>query len=108
MTPYVGQLDALRGVLHRRGISTVDQPGLSLTSDERLPIGTVHRFQGGERDIILYSSVVTTARSLQFQNQRVNLLNVAVSRARKHFITVESTFDVISQVALPSTSQNGP
>ena len=85
LTPYVGQLDALRGVLHRRGISTVDQPGLSLTSDERLPIGTVHQFQGGERDIILYSSVVTTARSLQFQNQRVNLLNVAVSRARKHF-----------------------
>ena len=41
LTPYVGQLDALRGVLHRRGISTVDQPGLSLTSDERLPIGAM-------------------------------------------------------------------
>ena len=88
LTPYVGQLDAIRSALHRRGITTLDQPGLYVGEDERLPIGTVHRFQGGERDIILYSSVVTTPRSLQFQNQRVNLINVAVSRARKHFITI--------------------
>jgi hypothetical protein len=88
LTPYVGQLDAIRSTLHRRGITTLDQPGLYIGEDDRLPIGTVHRFQGGERDIILYSSVVTTPRSLQFQNQRVNLINVAVSRARKHFITI--------------------
>ena len=51
--------------------------------------GTAHRFQGDERDVILFSTVIApntppkTARWIE--NQR-NLLNVAVSRARKALI----------------------
>ncbi len=88
LTPYVGQLDALRARMQQRGLPVFDQPNTYDPSVPHIPIGTVHRFQGGERDIILYSSVVSEARSLHFQNQRVNLLNVAVSRARQHFITI--------------------
>jgi superfamily I DNA and/or RNA helicase len=49
-------------------------------------LGTVHRFQGGERSIVLFSSVVTRASSLVFLNARPNLLNVAISRAQHHVV----------------------
>ena len=44
--------------------------------------------QGGERSVVLFSSVVTDPRSLGFLNDRVNLLNVTVSRTREHLITL--------------------
>ena len=81
----------LSEVLHRHGISTVDQPIL-ITSDKTY-LSVLHRFRRRARRHSC-SSVVTAAR--RYQNQRVNLLNVAVSRARKHFITV-GQHDVISQ-----------
>ena len=39
--------------------------------------GTVHRFQGGERDIAILTTAITDPRSLGFLNERPNLLNVA-------------------------------
>jgi hypothetical protein len=51
-------------------------------------VGTVHRFQGGERSIILFSSTLTRAANLRFVDERVNLLNVAVSRAREHLLVI--------------------
>lgn len=51
-------------------------------------VGTVHRFQGGERSIILFSSTLTRAANLRFVDERVNLLNVAVSRARDHLLVI--------------------
>jgi superfamily I DNA and/or RNA helicase len=37
--------------------------------------------------VVLFSTVVTEPRSLPFLDDRVNLLNVAVSRARDHLVT---------------------
>ena len=51
-------------------------------------VGTVHRFQGGERSIIVFSSTLTRAANLRFVDERVNLLNVAVSRARDHLLVI--------------------
>ncbi len=51
-------------------------------------VGTVHRFQGGERSIILFSSTLSGASSLRFVDERVNLLNVAVSRAKEHLLVI--------------------
>ena len=48
----------------------------------------LHRFQGGERDVVILSTVVSREASLRFTNERVNLVNVAVSRARCHLILV--------------------
>ena len=92
----MGQLDLIRTLMQNHGLPVFDQTSNYAASSAHIPIGTVHRFQGGERDIILYSSVVTQPRSLLFQNQRVNLLNVAVSRARQHFVTV-GDFDILAQ-----------
>jgi hypothetical protein len=95
MAPYVGQVELLRARMRAHRIPLV-AAGADATEPEeaglfgptgRLSMGTVHRFQGGERSIVLFSTVVTDPRSLPFLDDRVNLLNVAVSRARDHLIT---------------------
>ena len=91
ITPYRGQLLALR-----RRLSTIapihtawdELSGESDAAERGVSLGTVHRFQGGERDVVLFSTVVTQRRSLRFLNERVNLVNVAVSRARVHLVVV--------------------
>ena len=94
ITPYRGQLELLHRQLVRMGVPLdrslelvdLDQP---IRVQERgLTLGTVHRFQGGERSIVLFSSVVTRRPSLAFLDERANLLNVAVSRARHRFIAL--------------------
>ncbi|PMP63749.1 MAG: hypothetical protein C0197_01885 [Caldimicrobium thiodismutans] len=55
-----------------------------------LAVGTIHTFQGEEKDIIILSCVCGNAK--EFQNSILlsdkRLMNVAVSRARKHLIVV--------------------
>lgn len=91
ITPYRGQLERLRrGFLERR-IALESSPELTEGEGSGLrrsgvALGTVHRFQGGERSIVLFSSVVTHPSSLAFLNARPNLLNVAISRAQHHFV----------------------
>ncbi|WP_353686371.1 AAA domain-containing protein [Thermodesulfovibrio sp. 3462-1] len=57
---------------------------------KELALGTIHTFQGEEKDIIILSCVCGNAK--EFQNSRLlpdkRLMNVAVSRARKHLIVV--------------------
>ncbi|HKE16324.1 MAG TPA: AAA domain-containing protein [Kofleriaceae bacterium] len=104
MAPYVGQVDLLRAGLRAHRIPFEAAAG-ELGRDEglagsggRLSIGTVHRFQGGERSVVLFSTVVTDPRSLPFLDSRVNLLNVAVSRARDHLVTFGSPAALLAGV----------
>jgi superfamily I DNA and/or RNA helicase len=98
ITPFRGQLDALWRELAAARVP-LDQPGqpqevdnnldlFGATPGRGLSLGTVHRFQGGEKSIILFSTTVTRPSSLRFIDQRVNLINVAASRARDHLITL--------------------
>lgn len=48
-------------------------------------VDTVHKFQWDEKDIILFSTVYPNTKAYDFLND-VNLLNVAVSRARNSFL----------------------
>jgi hypothetical protein len=90
ITPYRGQLERLRRGLMERKVpleyspELADAEGPTPRSAGGLALGTVHRFQGGERNIVLFSSVVTRTSSLAFLNARPNLLNVAVPR--HHFV----------------------
>lgn len=100
ITPYVGQLDALRDAMRQARVP-IEQGGeaeLELFGGGGVALGTVHRFQGGERRVVVFSTVVTEARSLRFLNGRVNLVNVAVSRAREHLVVVGD----------PATLRGGP
>lgn len=57
----------------------------------RVLVGTAHDFQGDERDIIVFSPVVSDGMpetSLNFLRQQFNLFNVAVTRARSRLIIV--------------------
>jgi superfamily I DNA and/or RNA helicase/very-short-patch-repair endonuclease len=52
---------------------------------------TAHRFQGGEKDLIIYSTVITPEtpqRSADWIKKNRELINVAVSRARESLIVV--------------------
>ncbi|AKG05346.1 hypothetical protein AAV35_011530 [Salimicrobium jeotgali] len=48
-------------------------------------VGTVHSLQGAERDVIIFSSVYSSNNSFFF-DKGVNMLNVAVSRAKQSFL----------------------
>jgi hypothetical protein len=96
ITPYRGQLIHTRRALIARGLPV--ETSAELIEEEERPserrdasgiaIGTVHRFQGGERSVVIFSTVVTDPRSLRFLNERVNLINVAVSRAKEHLVVI--------------------
>jgi superfamily I DNA and/or RNA helicase len=97
ITPFRGQLELLGRELAAAGVKIADplrgaehQQNLELfgAPSRGLQIGTVHRFQGGERSVILLSTTVTRTTSLRFIDERVNLVNVAASRAREHLVTV--------------------
>ena len=52
---------------------------------------TVHRFQGDERDLIIFSPVIsegTPSQSLNFLKRNRNLFNVAITRARAMLLVV--------------------
>ena len=54
--------------------------------DDRLRIGTIHTFQGGETDIMIFSPVLTDGvnlRAAEWISKEEGLLNVALTRARR-------------------------
>ncbi len=76
ITPFAAQRQTLNAAL----------------SGQRLKIdtvGTIHALQGGERPIIIFSPVYSEpVRTPLFFDQNVNMLNVAVSRARDSFLVM--------------------
>ena len=74
ITPFAAQADALRTAFRDAGLRD-------------LTAGTVHTFQGGERPLVLFSSVYSNSDPPPyFFDAGPNLLNVAVSRARDSFL----------------------
>ena len=56
---------------------------------DTITIGTAHAFQGGECDVVLFSPVLATGAPLgtaMWVEKQRNLINVAVSRAKRAFI----------------------
>ncbi|MEV4867688.1 caspase, EACC1-associated type [Streptomyces syringium] len=77
VTPFRAQKEALERALR----------------DSRVRVGTVHAFQGGQRDIMVLSPVAagnTPPRTAHWVSSQVNLWNVAVTRAKSQLITVGS------------------
>lgn len=86
ITPYRSQIALIKRALH----------GLDIPELNEVMVDTVERFQGSERDIIIYSCSVNDYRQLAFLSNAVDVdgqqvdrkLNVAITRARKQlFIT---------------------
>jgi hypothetical protein len=77
ITPFAAQRRELELALARKKIST-----------KNMKIGTVHALQGAERSIVIFSPVYgfDDSRDLWFINREINMLNVAVSRAKDSFL----------------------
>jgi len=83
ITPFVGQKNSLRYALKNAGLNI-----------DTLKLGTVHALQGAERPIILFSMVYGKGDSGTMffdRDNKPNMLNVAVSRAKDNFIVFANT-----------------
>ncbi|KPH98281.1 peptidase C14 caspase catalytic subunit p20 [Actinobacteria bacterium OV450] len=90
VTPFKAQKDALARVW---------------ADDDRVRVGTVHAFQGGQRDVMVLSPVATgntPPRTTHWVASQVNLWNVAVTRAKSQLITVGSHAFWQGQAGLPA------
>jgi len=88
ITPYNAQARLIAALIHDLGLS------------EKVKVATVHRFQGGEEDIIIYDTVDSPPFSLgkfswgtfpengKTASETSKLLNVAITRAKGKFIMV--------------------
>ncbi|MDH6625678.1 hypothetical protein M2271_003489 [Streptomyces sp. LBL] len=73
--------------------------------DDRVRVGTVHAFQGGQRDVMVLSPVAThntPPRTTYWVASQVNLWNVAVTRAKSQLITVGAHAFWQGQSGLPT------
>lgn len=80
VTPFKPQASAIERVLRK------EMPDL-IRKDSKLTVGTVHALQGAERAIVIFSP--TYGESFTggaFFDQKPNMLNVAVSRAKDSFL----------------------
>lgn len=83
ITPFTSQKSELSKALTNAGYNV-----------NNIKLGTVHALQGAERNIVLFSSVYTVEDEgvLFFdKDNKPNMLNVAVSRARESFILFGDT-----------------
>ena len=76
ITPFKKQKEEIKHRLEAEGMQNVK-------------VGTVHSFQGQEKDFIIFSPVIDSIESkwtVNFIGKRCNMLNVAVTRAKRQFI----------------------
>lgn len=86
VTPFRSQADKIRE-------STQKIPSLYeyLYVNNDFLVDTVHKFQGDERDLMIFSAVVsngTQSPTIEFLKNTGNLFNVAVTRARSMLVVV--------------------
>lgn len=84
VTPYKSQALVIKNELRK----------INKKVYEKLISGTVHALQGAEIDIVIFSTVITPGDSTFFADN-LNMLNVAVSRAKSSFLVFGNlnTFD---------------
>lgn len=74
LTPFVGQSIRIERALLARGLHVL--------------VSTVHRLQGGERRVVIFSVTATERRHLRFIGERPHLLHVATSRAQDQLVVL--------------------
>lgn len=81
ITPFVNQKNMIEKRLAAEGL-------------EHVTCGTVHAFQGDEKDVVLFSTAVTDetrAGTYEWLKNNRELINVATSRAREQLIVLSNT-----------------
>jgi len=79
------------GIIREKVLSMLKSKPTDELNKVDLIVGTAHSFQGDEKDIIIFSPVVSKDMpegTINFVNENKNLLNVAVTRAKQKLIIV--------------------
>jgi len=77
VTPFKAQAREVRGALRR----------MHVPEYERMTVGTVHKLQGAESPVVIFSTTYPgTHEGTMFFDRGVNMLNVAISRAKDSFL----------------------
>ena len=87
ITPFTLQAKLIREELSKVGYVYDND---NKENDKGIPVGTVHTFQGAESPIVIYSTVYGFEEKFSFVDGNRELMNVAVSRAKKHFFLFSS------------------
>lgn len=85
VSPFRAQANRIRDLVHENPALGSRLAGLDFL------VNTVHQFQGDERDVIIFSPVVSSRMpdgALIFLRNNPNLFNVAVTRARAALVVV--------------------
>jgi very-short-patch-repair endonuclease len=85
VTPFRAHANRIRTLVHQ------DSDLSGRLAALRFVVDTVHGFQGDERDVIIFSPVVSLGvgeSTLRFLKRHGNLFNVAITRARSELIVV--------------------
>lgn len=90
LTPFVGQCARIERELLGRG----------LLQEGGVLVSTVHRLQGGERRVVVFSVAATQRRHLGWLAERPHLLHVATSRAQDHLLVLVDPDAAESEPAL--------
>ncbi len=93
ITPFVNQKEMINSALEEHGITNVT-------------CGTVHSFQGDEKDVVLFSTAIgagTRAGTYEWIKSNRELINVATSRAKNKLIVLA---DSVNVERLHSQSEN--
>lgn len=78
ITPFANQKECIQELLDERGVKNVT-------------CGTVHAFQGDEKDVVVFSLAITEQtgeKTYGWLKNNKELINVAVSRAKEQFIVL--------------------
>ena len=79
ITPYSGQKEVIRKQLKSMNFSNIT---------EQIPVNSVDAFQGGQKDIIIYSTVRSNKRRNNGFMTKKERINVSFSRAKRLLIIV--------------------
>jgi hypothetical protein len=97
IAPYRAQADLIRALLGECSLGST------------VAVGTVHKFQGSEREAVIFDLTESAPHSVGgFLNPRAlrdtgaRLLNVALSRARRHMIVLANVRHLRSQLSMRS------
>lgn len=85
VSPFRAQANLIRDLVHQRPALIEKLVAMDFLSD------TVHRFQGDEREVMIFSPVVskqTPEGAISFLRNTPNLFNVAITRARSALVVV--------------------